>query len=197
MKLPPFIGMAFNQLPLGICPWFLQWGPPITAVLHLPTSYYPIHFNVSPSSLPFLHKYNQACQERQSHSLAPSIVSDWLFRAAVAPSSHPHLSWLHANRSSPILPTPTLWPDRGAHPALHHSALRSPVKLASSKTKCVCHKSKLVKLPRILTYRFRENIVQTMYGCIERQMDTWTDRESVTVRGQSRVLGEMLRQSIA
>lgn len=106
-----------QSVPLGYMSLAMQWGPPITALLHLPTSYYPIPFNASPlPPLPSLHKYNQACQERHNHSLTSSIVSDWLCRATIAPSSTHvfefHWSWLDANRSSPVLPTPTLWPHR-------------------------------------------------------------------------------------
>ena len=115
MKLPPFIGMAFNQFLLGICPWLCSGGHPLQHSLHLPTSYYPIPFNGFPPSLPSLHKYNQPCQERQNHLLSSSIVSDWLCRATIAPSIPPrvfelHWSWLDARKTSPILPIPALWP---------------------------------------------------------------------------------------
>lgn len=111
-----FYWHGIQSVPLGYMSLGLQWGPPITALLHLPTSYYPIPFNASPPSLPSQHKYNQACQERYNHSLTSSIVSDWLCRATITPSSTHvfefHGSWLDANRSSPILTTPTLWPHR-------------------------------------------------------------------------------------
>lgn len=81
MKLPPFIGMAFNQFLLGICPWLCSGGYPLQHSLHLTTQ---SHFIPPPPSLPPRHKYNQTCQERHSHS--PTIVSDRLCRVLLHPS---------------------------------------------------------------------------------------------------------------
>lgn len=78
-----------------------------------------------PPPLPSLHKCNQPCQGRQNRSLSPSIVSDWLCRGTIAPSSLPspylwiplQLAW-----SQGILPHPSYshpLTSLGAHPPIH------------------------------------------------------------------------------
>lgn len=119
MKLPPFIGMAFNQFLLGICPWLCCGGHPSPL---LPASYYPIPFYTPP---PSLHHHFTPCVNTISPvkkgTTTCFLVLLFLIDYAKYSSVPPHAfairrSWLGARWSSPTLPHPTLWP----HPPLPH-----------------------------------------------------------------------------
>lgn len=87
MKLPRFIGMAFNQFLLGICPWLCGGGSSLKSAMHLPTSYSPIP--LMPHTSHFHPALIQSVLSRmQGCLLSPTIVSDWLCRATVPSSFH-------------------------------------------------------------------------------------------------------------
>lgn len=103
------------------------WGGDILPhSLHLPTSYYPILFNVPypPRFQSCINTISPVKKGTGTYSLPPLFLIDYAEEPLLHPPFPPHVSelhwsWLDASRSSPILPTPTLWPHMVPGPPIH------------------------------------------------------------------------------
>lgn len=97
MKLPPFIGTAFNQFLVGICPW--RRGPPITT---LPA---PAHISPPPSARsgkaepPCLHCFGLITRSHVAPSSRPSPRRRSLPELAPRQQNRPHPSYSRSTTS--------------------------------------------------------------------------------------------------